>query len=225
MVDEANGGRTMNSRTIRFALRSLLLISFFSSPCWAYYEVLDTGEILPKGSYKLTGDAQLLTDPGGVNVGAIIDAGFQDEFGARALVGFGRTDYFVGAMFKWIPIPDVDGQPAVGFNLGLIYAKWNDANDLTFRFDPLISKKFNLDNTVLTPYASIPLGVRMRNSSTQDTASHVTAQLALGSQLQVERWKNLQFMAEVGLDLSHAYSYVTAAAVWYFDEEHGFQLK
>jgi hypothetical protein len=216
----------MKCSTRRFLAGSVMIMGFMSSPCWAYLDVLDTGEVLPKGSYKLTGDTQILTSQGGLNLGAIADLGIQDQFGARAIVGFGRTDYSFGGMFKWMPIPDVDGQPAIGMNAGLVYGKWNDSTDLTFRVEPLISKKFNMEsNTILTPYASLPIGMRVRNSSTQDTASVLTWQLALGTQLQIEKWKNLQFMAEVGLDLGNALSYVTVAAVWYFDEQNGFQLK
>ncbi len=205
--------------------RILLLLGFISTPCWAYYEVLDTGEVLPKGQYKLTGETQLLTNPGGVNIGAIIDAGFQEEFGARVIAGFGRTDYFFSGMFKWVPIPDVENQPALGFNAGLVFGKWYDATELTFRAEPLVSKKFTLESTTLTPYASTPIGIRLRNSNTQDTTTYITWQLALGTQVQVERWKNLQFIGEVGLDLSHSFSYISVAGVWYFDDQHGFELK
>ena len=211
--------------------RALLLLSavLLSSTCWAgYYDVLDNGEILPKGTYKLLGDAQLLTDSGGLNVSAAFDTGIDEEFGARGLVGFGRTDYFFGGLLKWMPIPDIEGgQPAVGFNLGLLYGHWNDDSDLTIRWEPLVSKKFKIETAVVTPYASIPVGVRIRNSNSNYNTSgtDVTWQLAVGSQLRVERWKNLQFMGEVGMDLGNALSYISLAAVWYFDFEHGFELK
>jgi hypothetical protein len=203
----------------------LLALTLLSSTCWAYYDVLDTGEMLPKGTYKLTGDAQLLTETGGLNVGASIDTSFRDEYGARALVGFGRTDYFMGALFKWAPIPDIDNQPAIGFNLGLLYAHWNGNADLTVRFEPIISKKFTIERSVVTPYASVPLGLRMRTTNANTNTSDLTAQLVLGSQLQVEKWKNLQFIGEIGLDLGNALSSISLAAIWYFDVENGFQLK
>ena len=126
---------------MRIMAKMLLVgcVGLLGSQAFAYYDVLDNGEVLPQGHYKLTGDAQLLTDTGGLNVGAIFDAGFQDEYGIRALAGTGRTDYFMGALFKCMPIPDTENQPAVGFNAGLLYAKWEDSRDLTFRFEPLVS--------------------------------------------------------------------------------------
>lgn len=202
-----------------------LIVGLMSTPCWAYYEVLDTGEIMAPGHYKLTATGQALTSTGGANVAAIFDAGFQEQYGVRAIAGFGHTDYFLGTYFKWMPIPDMDSQPAIGFNLGLLYAKQADVRDLNFRFEPLLSKKFSGDTLVLTPYVTLPFGLRTRNSETQDSRASVTWQLAVGSQVQIERWKNLQFMGEIGLDLENAVSYVSAAAVWYFDQENGFQLK
>jgi hypothetical protein len=212
----------MNSIIKKIALASFLL----SSTCWAYYDVLDTGETLAPGKYKLSSGVQALTSTGGGNLDAMIDMGFQDEFGVRGIVGFGRTDYSLGAMFKWIPIPDVDNQPAVGFNIGLLYGKWNDSRDLTLRWEPLVSKKFVMDVCTLTPYASIPLGIRTRTSDSRDvnTDTRIPIQFVAGSQVKVQKWENLQFMGEVGVDLDQAYSYITVGAVWYFDE-HGFELK
>lgn len=207
-------------------LRPLILIlSLLSTPCWAYLDVLDTGEIMKPGNYKLTGNMQAVTSSGGLNLGLTFDAGFQEEYGIRLLGGLGRTDYYMGGLFKWMPIPDVDDQPAVGFNIGLLYARWNDDRDLTFRFEPLISKKFTTETMAFTPYGSLPLGLRTRNSEVHESGSAVTWQLVLGSQVQIEKWKNLQFMGEIGLDLAYAISHVGVAAIFYFDPEVGMQIK
>jgi hypothetical protein len=217
----------MESKLVKLVSRLALLVGFSSSVCFAgYYDVLDNGEILPKGTYKLGGNTQLLTNPfTGVNIGATIDAGFEDQYGMRAIAGFGKTDYFLGAMFKWMPIPDVQNQPAVGFNVGLIYGRWFDQSELTIRGEPLVSKKFAMGGGYITPYAALPIGILMRNSNTKSSGTDVTWQVAVGSQVQVERWKNLQFIGEVGLDISNAFSYVSLGAVWYFDEQNGFELK
>lgn len=208
-------------------MKPLLLILglLTSSSAFAYYDVLDTGEIMAKGNYKLTGGAQLLTDEGGANGEAIFDAGFSDEFGGRATFGLGRTDIFAGALFKWMPIPDIDNQPAIGFNVGLLYGKANGNRDLTFRFEPLVSKKIDAGSTVWTPYASIPLGLRSRDSEDNGKSNDFAWQLVGGTQLQIEKWKKLQFMAEIGVDLGKAVSHVSVAAVFYFDEEKGMVLE
>ncbi len=209
----------------RILMSSAVLV--FSSPAFAaYYGLLDNGEIMGQGKYKLTGDAQVLTENGGLNVGGTFDMGMSDEFGMRALLGFGKTDFYGGAMVKWMPIPDVDSQPAMGINIGLIYGDDGDVSDLTFRFEPMLSKKIAVEATTFTPYAAVPVGMRMRNADNAavDDDTKATFQLVVGSQLQIEKWKTLQFMAEFGIDLDNAPGYVAAAAVFYFDQE-GFAVE
>ena len=204
-----------------------LLTTLFtlSAPVHAYYAVLDNAEVMPEGHYKLTGDVQALTDTGGLNVAARIDAGFQEEYGVRGLIGAGVTDFFMGAFFKWMPIPDVKGQPALGFNAGVVFATDDGERTLSFRLEPLVSKKFASSVGIWTPYASIPIGYRNRNGRDRQVTSNFTAQVVAGSQLQVAKWQNLQFLAEVGVDLEEALSHVAVAAVFYFDEDHRPQLK
>lgn len=210
-------------RHILISLLTLLL----SSPAWAaYYGVLDNGEVLESGKYKLTPDLQALTKNGGMNLGVSADMGFQEDFGLRALVGFGKTDVYGGAMVKWMPIPDLENQPAIGINVGIIYGKDEDLRDLSFRFEPLISKRITVDQTVITPYAALPVSVRVRNSDDPliEEETKMAFQLVIGSQLQIEAYKNLQFIGEIGLDLEQAPGYVSLGAIFYFDRENGFSL-
>lgn len=188
----------------------------------AYYGVLDNGEVQPAGQYKVTTDVQALTKNGGLNLGGTFDMGFNDEFGVRALLGFGKTDFYAGAMFKWMPIPDLENQPAIGVNLGVVYANDEDIRDMSFRAEPLVSKRLTVEQTVITPYAALPVSVRVRdtNSVTVKEDTRMAFQLVLGSQLQIEAYKNLQFIAEIGLDLDQAPGYVSMGAIWYFDNNH-----
>jgi hypothetical protein len=206
---------------------SILASLVFGLPAHAaYYGVLDNGEILESGKYKLTSDVQALTKNGGLNLGAMFDMGFQEDFGIRALVGFGKTDFYGGAMLKWMPIPDLDDQPAIGVNVGVIYAKDEDLKDLSFRAEPMISKRLKVDDTVFTPYAALPVSIRVRDSNDPliKESTRATFQLVLGTQLQLATYKNLQFIGEIGLDLDQAPGYVSVGAVWYFDRENGFSL-
>ncbi len=66
---------------------------------------------------------------------------------------------------KWMPIPDLEGQPAIGVNLGIIYANDNNVRDLSFRAEPLVSKRLAIDQTVFTPYVALPVSVRVRNTN------------------------------------------------------------
>jgi len=214
----------------RFFMRNIMALSlalFLTLPAHAaYYGVLDSGEVLQSGKYKFTGDAQALTENGGLNLGASFDMGFQEEFGLRGLVGFGKTDFYAGGLFKWMPIPDLDNQPAMGFNVGILYGKDGDVSDMTVRFEPLMSKRLTIEQTTFTPYVSLPVGVRVRDTNNPyiNDDTKMTFQLVLGSQLQVEAWKNLQFIGEVGIDLDEAPGYLSIGAILYFDGENGFSL-
>lgn len=187
----------------------------------AYYSVLDNNEILSKGNYKITTNAQFITEGGGgANVAARFDMGLDEEFGVRGIFGVGQTDFFAGGMVRWVPIPDIDNQPAVGFNAGVLYGKDEDVRDLTVRIEPIASKKFNVSETIFTPYVSLPLGVRFQDTDVEDD-TNVTWQLVVGSQLQIPDLQKIHFIGEIGLDLTKAPTYVNIGALLYFDEENG----
>lgn len=205
----------------------LTLACFLSgTQAFAYQDVLDNAEVLERGHFKGTAALQALTESGGGNFTGLFDTGVAPDFGVRALVGFGKTDYYFGGLVKWTPIPDVDNQPAIGFNVGVTYAKWfEDVKDTTFIFQPIVSKRFPLQEVFITPYASIPMGIRLRDSTMRDNDTELTSALVLGSQLQIPQWKNLQFLAEVGLDIDNAFDHVSVGAVFYFDAENGMKLE
>lgn len=217
----------MRGSTKFLSIISLIFVTALSSQAWAYYALLDNGEVLAPGKYKATGDVQILTEDGGLNAGGRFDIGFQEEFGARALAGFGETDFFFGGLFKWMPVPDIDSQPAIGGNIGILYAKDGDVSDMTFRFEPMLSKKISVEGAMVTPYAALPVGIRLRNSDNPyiDEDTRMTFQLVAGMQLQLEQWKNMQFMGEIGLDLDNAPAYLALAGVFYFDSENGFSAE
>lgn len=201
-----------------------LALVAFAAPAFAYYSVMDNGEIMGPNKYKLTGETQFFTDAGGVDFSGRFDVGFNEDVGFRGLLGFGKTDFFAGGLVKWMPIPDVEGQPAIGANMGIVYAKDGGFTDLNFRFEPLISKKFRVNFGDLTPYASIPLAIQLRNSDgPQRDDTELTSQLVVGSQVKLKDWRNLQFIGEFGAELDNAESYISFGAVIYFDEE-GFDL-
>jgi hypothetical protein len=206
----------------------LALIAFtalISSPAWAYYTVLDNGEIMGAGKYKLSPGLDFLTDKGGVNLNTSADIGINDEFGARANIGFGEVNFYGGGFIKWQPIPDIDKQPAVALNAGLVYAADGNFTELTVRFEPIMSKKFVVGDNAFTPYVSLPIGLRNRDWDNRSDENDVAWQAVLGSQMQLEAWKNLQFIAEIGFNIDNAPSHFAISAVMYFDKDNGFSLQ
>ncbi len=199
----------------------LLLISF---QVHADYAIFDTGEIVKRKTYKLTGNTQHLTESGGMNVTARIDTGLTEEFGVRGFVGAGKTDVFLGAMAKWMPFPDTDSQPAMGLAAGIHYIKDGDLRDMVVRLEPMISKRIPVGTAALTPYGSIPVSIISRDVD-GTSADEVGSQFVVGSQLEIDKWKNLQFMAELGVELNEAPSYFGVGVVYYWDPSVGFILQ
>lgn len=193
---------------------------FFGGTANAYYSVMDTGEIMAPGRYKLTPELQFITDYGNANAGANFDIGLNDESGLRAQVGAGDTDFYLGGFYKYMPYPDVDNQPAIGFNAGVVYARDEDASDFTVRFEPIVSKKFEGDWGSVTPYGSIPIGFQHRSAAQYvDDHNNITIQVAAGAQVDVKQIPDWGFLAEVGIDLNKTFNYLSFGAAWYFGNE------
>jgi len=197
---------------------ALLLLS---SNAFGYYSVMNTGDILPEGKYTLTPEAQFLTDPSGINVGTHVEMGLDEGSGLRGDVGVGKTDFYLGGFYKYIPFPDIEGQPAVGFNAGGIYAADAGMSEFTIRFEPLVSKKFATSFGFLTPYGSIPISLQhfTKGSDKNDVAFQVVGGMEIG----INQWHGLRLMPEVGINLDNAPSYVSLGAVLDFDE-NGFNV-
>jgi hypothetical protein len=206
----------MNRSLVAFWLGLLT----FSSSAFAYFDVMDTGEIMAPGRYKLAPEIQFITDGGGANVGANFDVGLTEDMGFRAQIGAGDTDFYLGAFYKYMPFPDTDSQPAIGFNLGVVYAYDAGGADFTLRWEPLISKKFSFNWGGLTPYGSIPLGINYRGSSRYaHDHNNLTVQAAIGTQVDLKTMPDVGLLAEVGFDLNKANNYITFGAAWSFGSE------
>lgn len=210
---------------MRTLFLSTLLILISSSPAFGYYSVLNTGDILPEGKYTATGETQFLMDPGGINLGAKFDSGINESTGFRADLGFGKTDLSLGAFVKYIPYPDVEGQPAVGLNSGIIYATDAGINVFTVRFEPLVSKKFETSFGHLVPYASVPVGLAHRSKRiNNEDKNDLAIQIVGGTEIKHRQLNGVKFMAEVGIDIDNAFSYVSLAGVFDFDST-GFHIE
>lgn len=207
---------------VRFITSLTVLLS--GAPAFADYAIFDTGEIVKPKTYKLTANSQHLTESGGMNITARIDTGLTEEFGVRGFLGTGKTDVFVGAMAKWMPFPDTDSQPAMGVAAGIHYIKDGDLRDMVVRLEPMISKRVEVGTAVLTPYGSVPVSIISREVN-EESDDEVGTQFVVGSQLQLDKWKNLQFMAELGVELNEAPSYFGVGAIFYWDPAVGFKLE
>ncbi len=199
----------------------ILALMILGIEAQAYYSTIDTGELLKKGQYRLSTEGNVLfNDLNGGNLVARIDTGFNEDSNFRALIGTGVVGFQTGLLYKWIPIPDFQDQPAIGILGGFIYARADDVSYLSLRLHPLVSKHFKSDIGDLTPYASLPFGI------TGAKGTHTfPLQLTFGNDWKPNGLNKLSFITEFGFNLHESYSYVSLAALLIFDEEQGIKFE
>lgn len=194
------------------ALASLALVA---SPAFAYNSVIQTGDVVEAGAFKINIAPQIiLSRYKGVGVDAMLDVGVDSSSSVRGLIGVGDgVDFQVGGLYKYIPFPDTDRQPAVGIEAGVVYARAGGVSEFDLRANPLVSKRFELEFGDLSPYAALPVGINIRSGGSQ-----VPIQLAVGTELRMLSTANLSFFVEGAVNLYDAFGYVTGAIAWRFDE-------
>ncbi len=199
----------------------MLSIVFLGINSHAYFSVMDTGKIVPSGKYRaIIGPQFVLSgDNEGVNASGRFDAGIGESTTLRGLVGVGEDSMFYGgASVKYIPYPDFENQPALGVFGGLTFAslkvgtKTKEA--VTLRAGPLVSKDFETDIGLVTPYGSLPISVTFVDG---DTVYPV--HLVGGAEFKPYNWENVSFMGEIGMKLNKAFSYIALAVSFEFSDD------
>ena len=195
----------------------VVIALFSASSAHAYYSTVDNGEVLREGQFQAMFAPQLIfNNYDGANFVGRLDMGIAEGISARGILGFGKVDFQIGGMVKWIPFPDTASQPAIGGEAGVIVARIGSRTQYNFRFHPLISKKVETEIGDLIPYASLPLGVTVSSGVNDET--YIPVQLALGSELRPLEMKNWSFFGEIGINVAKSFGYVTAAVAYRFEE-------
>ena len=139
----------------------------------------------------------------GVNVLGHVDKGLNDSSNLRFEAGTGATDAVLGGYLKWVPFPDYQNQPAVGFTMGAQYAHYQGESEVAIRVTPIASKKFNINtdswNAVITPFVAVPIAV-----ATYNHGNLVPIQLTMGAKYHDPRITQCDFLAELDFDVNQA---------------------
>ena len=208
-------------RPIQLFVLSLTTVLLSVVAAQAYYTTMDTGEIVQKGSYRLMTETNVVfNDLSGLNLVGKFDLGMNESSNFRFLLGGGAVGFQTGVLYKWIPIPDFENQPAIGILGGFVYARNEGVNYLNLRFHPLISKKFNTSSGKFTPFAALPFGFTFTKEATK-----FPMQLALGTEWQPKSLKKLSFMLEGGFNLHESFGHIAFAALLAFDEDQGLKFE
>jgi len=199
-----------------------LLIGILSSillgaSAQAYLTISESTEIPKAADYQIGIEPQLLTNNGnGANLSAFFDAPFNDATSSRLWLGGGAIDFSVGATVKYVPFPDIDNQPGIGFRAGGFFARKSDLNILTVQLAPIFSKKFNSDAGLFIPYTAIALDF----TSTKDR-NYTGTQVVFGTEYKTSEIPSMYFGTEIGLNLSDSYSYIAGSVTFPFDSSKG----
>lgn len=196
-----------------------LLFGIFlsSSTSLAYLTISETAELPPATYYQLGFEPQFLTNNGGgTNVSGFFDAPFSDSTVGRLWLGAGIIDFTIGASFKYVPFPDVDNQPGIGFRAGGFFARKDSENLLTVQVAPIFSKKVDTDNGLFTPYAAVAFNF----NNTKDR-NFTGTQFVFGSEYKTPEIPDMYFGLEAGFELNDAYSYFSGTVTFPFDSSKG----
>jgi hypothetical protein len=203
---------SISTKTHLFArITSLIAATFFTAPAFAFYTLQDTGDLLKPKENQLGAEVQFIThgDTTGVNAIGRLDKGLKDDMNLRFEFGAGTTDLVAGAYLKWVPYPDYDRQPAVGFTVGAHYAHYNSNSEVALRLIPFASKSFETDIGTVTPFAGLPFAIASYNGE-----STVPVQLALGSRYRNPEVKQCDFTVELDFDIHSAPNAITFGAIF-----------
>lgn len=195
---------------MKISFFSTVLASLICSASHAYYTVQESGELLKPEQMQAATEIQFITSGDeGINVIGRFDKGFDEESNLRFVAGAGTTDFFIAGYLKWVPFPDFEKQPAIGFSFGAQYGHYESDNELALRVVPFTSKKFDTDKGEFSPYAALPFAF-----SNYDEDSTIPFQLALGSRYRHHDFDHFDFNAELGFDINNAFAYVSLGAIF-----------
>ncbi|MEQ1724021.1 MAG: hypothetical protein ABL930_12665, partial [Pseudobdellovibrio sp.] len=184
---------------------------------FAYLSVNETAELVKEDNYRVGLFPQFyLANGGGSNYGAFFDMYIDNDVNARFVIGGGTTDFWTSASAKWVPFPDYQQQPAIGFRGQFTYARDNNLNFYNLQITPIISKIVDTQIGKLNPYIGVPLTLIYSNSS-----STTAAQFAVGAEW-IDR-ADFQFGGEIDLNLTNTTTSISLHLNFPFDGNTGFR--
>jgi hypothetical protein len=185
-----------------------------STNSFALLEVGESNEILPVGHYRVGSDLQFrVSDGSGTNLSGFFDYPINEESSARALVGFGETNFYAGGSYKWVPYPDLETQPAVGVKVEGILGQKDSETLAHIRVAPIVSKRYTTEYGDFIPYGSLPVGVNTYRSN-----SDVSVFAVGGTEFYKAELTKWSFGGEIGFKINKSFSYIAGYVTYSFDQ-------
>ncbi len=195
----------------------VFLLFAFSQTSFGFFSLMDTGELVDEGQYRVLGEGQILFDaPEGFNLNGRFSTGISEDSEIQFEAGVGSIDYYMGAFWKWVPFPDTSDQPAIGFRGGVTFADVSGLSTYGLNVTPLISKRLDSDIGAFSPYGGLELGLQ---NNVHDT--FFSMQAIIGVQWSPNEWdfrqlKDFNFLIEYGLEVDDAFNYLSLGANYNF---------
>lgn len=202
-------------------LISVTLISLLGSNAFAYYEVMDTGDILPTQNRAVMTQAQMAFGSNlKSNVVGSYDWPLDDSSQIRTFIGLGET-FHIGGSYKWMPVPDYQKQPAMGVIFSGHFAQPSSSSEFALSAAGMFSKyvqtqKLGTHNLYVSPKLSLQF---------YDGNSNLPLQLVGGTQFDLKQFKNAKINAEIGFNLSKSFNYIAVGFVVEYNEFDGLTLQ
>ena len=212
--------KVTHPRFIHLYTVTCLILAFFLTPlkAQAFLGLNETAEIIPDDRYKVGVIPQLyMGKGGGTEVGVFFDMFVADDINSRFEIGSGVTDFWASGSAKWVPFPDYEKQPAIGFRGKFIYARELNANFYNSQLAVLVSKKFRNRVGEFIPYAGVPVTFIYE----KNTNNFMASQLVLGSEWVLN--KEFQMGAELDIDLAYTTTALSMYLSFQFDDNIGFK--
>lgn len=195
----------------------VLAFTVYANSSFAFFSLMNTGEVKKEGEHRVLGEAQVLFDePKGLNINGRYSTGVTEDSEIQFEAGVGSIDYYLGAFYKWVPFPDTDEQPAIGVRGGLTFAEIQNYSTYGFNIAPLVSKSIGTGIGNITPYTGIQMGLQ---KNTYDT--YFSLQAAVGVEWSPSDWdfqsiSNFNFLLEFGFEIDDSFDYMSLGASYDF---------
>lgn len=194
-----------------------LAVMFLTTPSFAFFSLMDTGELKREGEYRVLGEGQILFDgPEGFNLNGRFATGISEDSEIQFEAGVGSVDYYLGAFWKWVPFPDTADQPAAGVRGGLTFADFSGYSTYGLNITPMVSKRIQTGIGAFSPYGGLMMGLQ---NNVNDT--YFSLQAVAGVEWKPNEWdfnelQHFRFLLEYGLEIDDAFSYLSLGANYNF---------